>query len=228
MNDIGVSTRDRIAVILRDNRPVITAELAVMTIIQACGAVIYTALLPLFVAGWLSLWLRRSSWRQLGLARPPHWGRSIGLGILGGAGLQLLSLWLVHPLFDELIKEPEMLPQFHPLHGNILEISFWLFIGGPIVAIGEEMVYRGYLLNRFADLAGHSRGGWAAGLIGSSLLFGLGHAFEGPTGIFEAFLMGCLLGSLYFAARRNLWLPIIAHGSYNAVQFMLVFLGLYA
>ena len=228
MNDSEVSTRDRIATVLRDDRSVITAELGVVTIIQACGAVIYTALPPLFITGWLSLGLRRSDWRQLGLARPPHWGQTIGLGIAAGAGLQLLSLGLVHPLFEALTKQPELLPQFHPLHGNILGITFWLFIGGPIVAIGEEMVYRGYLLNRFADLAGRSQAGWTAGLIGSSILFGLGHAFEGLTGIFEAFLMGCLLGSLYFAARRNLWLPIIAHGSYNAVQFVLVFLGLYA
>jgi hypothetical protein len=227
MNDVGMSRRDRIAATLRDNQPVITAELGVVTIIQACG-VVFTALPFLFTVGWISLWLRRSSWHQLGLARATNWVQTIGLGIIAGLGLQFLSLWLVHPLFDELINKPEMLPQFHPLHGNILEILFWLFIGGPIVAIGEEMVYRGYLLNRFADLAGHGRAGWAVGLLGSSTLFGFGHAYQGFTGMVESFLMGCALGALYFAARRNLWLPIIAHGSYNTAQFVLIFLGLYA
>jgi membrane protease YdiL (CAAX protease family) len=227
MNDVGVSRRDRIAATLRDNQPVITAELGVVTMIQACG-VVFTALPFLFIAGWISLWLRRSGWRQLGLARPANWVQTVGLGIIAGAGLEVLSLWLLHPLFDELLRKPEMLPQFHSLHGNILEISFWLFIGGPMVAIGEEMVYRGYLLNRFADLVGHSQAGWAVGLIGSSTLFGLGHAYQGLTGIVETFLMGCALGILYFAARRNLWLPIIAHGSYNTVQFVLIFLGLNA
>lgn len=227
MNDVGVSRRDRIAVTLRDNRPVVAAELSLVTIIQAC-CVVFTALPFLFIAGWISLWLRRSGWRQLGLARPTSWVQTIGLGIVAGTGLQFLSLWLAHPLFDKLVQKPEMLPQFHSLHGNILEISFWLFLGGPIVAIAEEMVYRGYLLNRFADLAGYSRAGWAVGLISSSTLFGLGHAYQGLTGILETSLMGCALGLLYFAARRNLWLPIIAHGSYNTVQFVLIFLGLYA
>ena len=226
MNNPKALWHDRVATALRDNRSVITAELSVATIIQACG-VLSTALIPLFIVGWLSLWLRQSGWRQVGLVRPASWGRIIGLGVLVGGGVEILSIWLVNPLFDKLANKPETLRQFDPLHGNILGLLFWLLLVWTVVAFGEEMVYRGYLLNRFADLAGHNRAGWAVGLIGSSAFFGLGHAYQGLTGMFEAFLMGCVLGGLYFVASRNLWLPIIAHGSYNTVGFVLLFLGLF-
>jgi membrane protease YdiL (CAAX protease family) len=47
------------------------------------------------------------------------------------------------------------------------------------------------------------------------------------TGILETFLFACVMAGLYLAGRRNLWLPVIAHGVYDTVGFVLIFLGLY-
>jgi membrane protease YdiL (CAAX protease family) len=48
----------------------------------------------------------------------------------------------------------------------------WLMTSWILAAFGEEMVFRGYSLNRMANLPGRSRAGWVAGLIGSFNLFG--------------------------------------------------------
>ena len=47
--------------------------------------------LPIFLLGWLSLWLRRVGWRGIGLTRPANWRRDVVLGIGTGILLQALS-----------------------------------------------------------------------------------------------------------------------------------------
>jgi hypothetical protein len=59
-----------------------------------------------------------------------------------------------------------------------------------------------------------------------ALLFGLGHAYQGITGVVEAALCGVLYGALYLASGRNLWLPIMVHGVENTTSFVLIYMGL--
>jgi hypothetical protein len=188
---------------------------------------ISAALIYIFVIGWLSLWLRKSSWRQLGLSRPTKWLRTIGIGAGIGLVYQAASIWLVAPLLHRLTNEPINLSQVTPVNNNLPLLIFWLAISWTTAAFGEETVYRGYVLNRVADLFRHSRAGWVVGLIVSSALFGFGHAYQGITGILETFLFGCVMAGLYLTGRRNFWLLIIAHGIYDTAALVLIFLGLY-
>jgi membrane protease YdiL (CAAX protease family) len=214
---------------LLENRLVIAAELLVAVILQTLQAAgfISAALIYLFVIGWLSLWLRKSGWRLLGLSRPSSWLRTIGIGAVVGLAYQAVSIWLVVPWLQRLANEPPELSQLAALQGNVWQLILWLAVSWTIGAFGEEMVYRGYLLNRAAGLFGRSRAGWAWGVIGSSVLFGFGHAYQGLTGIVDTFLFAWVMSGLYLAGRRNLWLPVIAHGVYDTAAFALIFLGLY-
>jgi membrane protease YdiL (CAAX protease family) len=65
------------------------------------------------------------------------------------------------------------------------------------------------------------------GVLGSAALFGWGHAYQGLTGMLETALFGCVMAGLYLLARRQLWLPLIAHGVYDTLGFMLIYLGWY-
>jgi membrane protease YdiL (CAAX protease family) len=214
---------------MRLNRLVIAAELlaaAVLQILQGYG-LISAAVIYLFILGWLSLRLRKSGWRELGLSRPASWLLTIGLGILIGVVYQAISIWFVVPLLQQVTGEPLDLSNLISVHNNVSQLVLWLAATWTIAAFGEELVYRGYLLNRFADLFERSQAGWVIGVIASSAFFGLGHAYQGITGILETFLFGCVMAGLYLAGRRSLWLPIIAHGVYDTTAFMLIFLGLY-
>lgn len=229
MKSASLRWRDRIEAFL-ENRLFITTELLVVVILQTLQAVrfISGAFIYLFVIGWLSLWLRKSGWRQLGLSRPTSLLRTIGIGAVVGLVYQAVSIWLVVPLLHQLTNEPLDLSQVTTVHNNVSLLILWLTVSWTIGAFGEEMVYRGYLLNRVADLFRHSRAGWVIGLMGSSVLFGFGHAYQGITGILETFLFGCVMAGLYLTGRRNLWLLVTAHGVYDTAAFVLIFLGLYA
>lgn len=206
-----------------------TVELLFATVIQTLQAsrFLSASVIYLFVVSWLSLRLRKRGWRQLGLRRPTSWLHAIGVGTAAGVVYQAVSIWLVIPLLYQITNEPLDLSQFTSLHRNVSLLFFWLAISWTIGAFGEEMVYRGYLLNRAADLFGQSQGGLAFGLFISSALFGMGHAYQGINGIVDTFFFGCVMAGLYYFEQRNLWPLIIAHGVYDTVALVLIFLGLY-
>jgi membrane protease YdiL (CAAX protease family) len=222
-----LSRRDRISAVLYDNRLVTSAELFIVTIFQALDALGFPAIFFLFPFSWISLRLRKMSWRDLGLRRPTSWLRTIGIGATVGVVYQLIELQLIDPLLVRLTNEPMDLSQFEPIRGSIPHLVVWVLIGWIIGAFAEEMVFRGYLLNRFADLVGHSRAGWLAGVLASSALFAIGHAYLGMAGVLENFVYACVFAGLYLAARRNLWLVVTVHGFYNTLIFVLIYLGLY-
>lgn len=96
-----------------------------------------------------------------------------------------------------------------------------------LAAFGEELVYRGYLMNRVADLGRGTATAWVASLILISAVFGLSHYQQGLTGILEEGSDGLILGLIYPACGRNLAIPIVTHGVCDTTDIVLLFLGKY-
>ena len=85
---------------------------------------------------------------------------------------------------------------FQAIHGNIKLLLLFLVLVWILAAFGEEMVWRGYLMNRVADLGRHTRLAWIISLFAVNLVFGTAHAYQGISGILDEGLMGILLGIL--------------------------------
>jgi membrane protease YdiL (CAAX protease family) len=181
----------------------------------------------LLLFGWLMLWLRGIGWRDLGLRRPASWRWTLVLGIAIGVGYQSLSLYVIEPLIARLTGNLPDVSQFAPLVGNKFFLFISIVISWTLAAFGEELAFRGYLMNRIADLVGSSHMGWAISVTLVSVLFGIVHLYQGASGIITITLTGLLLGGLYLATGRNLWLPIIVHGVNDTLGFFLIFLGKY-
>lgn len=140
--------RDRISPVLYANRLVASAELFVVTTFQALDALGFPAIFFLFPFSWISLWLRKIGWSDLGLRRPTNWLRTIGIGATVGVVYQLIELRLIDPLLIWLVNEPMDLSQFEPIRGSIPYLAVWVMVGWIIGAFTEEMISRGYLLKR--------------------------------------------------------------------------------
>jgi hypothetical protein len=227
MSNLTLSRREHISAVLRNNRLVVAAELLFVTVVQIFELWGLPAIFVLFPFGWLSLWLRKSGWRDVGLRRPASWPRTIGIGVTAGVANALIALWLIEPLVYRLGGGKEDLSQYESLPDNILVLIIWILIGWILGAFVEEMIYRGYLLNRIAGFFGQNQAGWAIGLLVSSAFFALGHMYLGVSGIIQTFFEACFWAVLYLVGRRNLWLPIIGHGITNTLGFILMYLGLY-
>ena len=216
--------------LMRDNKLLIIAELIIALLIM----VVYLAdFIPLsatpflLLLGWLSLRLRGIGWRAVGLKRPARWRRTLLLGISVGVVYQFFSLYLLEPLIVVLTGKSIELSQFAQIEGNVFLFFLFLVLVWTLAAFGEELLHRGYLMNRVAELAGGSSMAWAVSLIVVSVLFGVAHLYQGISGVFTSLSAGLVYGALYLSSGRNLWGPIIAHGVYDMVALLLIFWGKY-
>lgn len=161
---------------------------------------------------------RQIRWSDLGLVRP------VALD-LPRALLVLLAVFAGNGLFTGLVMlaSPGTLEQHHARLG---EVAGFLVGGLPFLAIAaamlfvavyEELLARGFLLQRSRLLIA---GIWGPVLL-SSLLFGLGHGYQGWIGIAQTALVGVILAraTLYWG---TLWPAIIAHAALNTVALSIL------
>lgn len=181
----------------------------------------------LLLLGWLSLWLRRISWRSIGLAPYRSWKITLGLGAVAGILMEGFELFVSQPFLTRVLGKQPDLETFRPLVGNLKLTLIYLALAWILAAFGEEMVYRGYLMNRVAGLLNGTRRAWIISLIAVHVAFGLAHIYQGATGVIDEGLMGLLLGVIYLRTGRNLSVPIVAHGVADCTDFILMFLGKY-
>jgi membrane protease YdiL (CAAX protease family) len=180
-----------------------------------------------FVLVLISLLLRRIGLSGIGLSPPKNWKKVGLLGLGAGIGLQFLSLYGIEPILASITGHLPDLSQFAALKGNSQFLLIWLAISWTVAAFGEEIVYRGYFMNRVTDLIGKSQTAWVASLFLSAILFGLIHYYQGTSGMVSTGISGLVFGILYLATKKNLWAPILAHGAYDTVGFLLIYLGKY-
>lgn len=141
--------------------------------------------------------------------------------------MSLLELFVTQPNLSRLLGHPPDLSDLQSLTGNLGLFLLTVVLLWILAAFGEELVYRGYLMNRVADLMGSRRTAWLLSLIVVNTVFGAGHIDQGLTGQLENVINGLLLGLMYLACGRNLAVPIIAHGVANTVDLLLIYLGRY-
>ena len=195
----------------------------------------YLHLLPysktpfLFLLGWASLRLRSQRWKDVGLRRPAPtaWAKIFVTGIVIGFAMEALELFATQPLLTKILGQGPNLEELRSLIGNWKLLILGIVLSWTLAAFGEETVWRGYLTNRVAGIFGLSKAGWIAAAVLITLLFGVAHFRQGPTGVIENIIDGAILVGVYFATGRNLWAPIVAHGIQDTVDVSLIYLGVY-
>ena len=149
------------------------------------------------------------------------------LGLGAGVGYQGFSLYVAEPAIARLTGKLPDVSLFAPLAGNVHFLLISLAVAWTLAAVGEEFVYRGYLLTRIARGLGDTPRVWLGALAVTTILFGVGHRYQGASGMISAGLGGLAFGLLYLATGRNLWVAVIAHGTMDTLGFLLLFLGKY-
>jgi membrane protease YdiL (CAAX protease family) len=147
--------------------------------------------------------------------------------VIAGIVYQVVSLGLLFPLLLKITGQSPEVSDFSPIQGDLAILLVALLASWTIAAFLEEFVFRGYLFNRIADFIGHGSVGWMLGLVLSAAAFGGAHAYQGIQGMLDNFVFGLILGGLFLASRRSLWAPVIAHGVYDTIGFLFIFLGMY-
>jgi len=229
-SDTQQSNPMRPATSWRESKWMALGEFAIVALIFLADRrhLIYFSKTPyLFLLGWISLRLRRAKWRSVGFALYRNWKITLAVGIAAGVLTETFQLLATQPLLVRLTGKQPDLHNFRMLTGNIKLAIAGVAFSWTLAAFGEEMVWRGYLMNRVAELGNRTQRAWICSLIAVSLAFGMSHAGQGITGIIEESLAGVFLGVMYLCTGRNLAVPIIAHGVADTIDMVLIFLGKY-
>jgi uncharacterized protein len=179
----------------------------------------------LFALFWVSFKVRDGGWRVAGLKRPGSWRRTLLLALVGAVVLQVGSELVIQPLAQQIWHRPEQVSSLLSSGMSTKKALVTLGIIWTFAAFGEELGYRGYLLTRVADLGNRSRMAYVIAMVCVAVLFGFGHFYKGPAGVFDSTYSGLVLGSLFLLSGRNLWAPILAHGLSDTYAVLFVYMG---
>lgn len=86
----------------------------------------------------------------------------------------------------------------------------------PVIAVVEELLFRGALIGAIA--AGYAVPIWGLA-VASSIAFGLGHGLQGPGGVLVTGALGLVLAAT-FVVTGSLTTVIVAHYVINALEFL--------
>lgn len=198
-----------------------------VVVADAAGLVPITQTLFLLPLVWISLQLRREGWQTIGFSRPANFGRLVAVGVVIGIALELFAVFVTTPWISSWFGTEPDHSDLSAIRGNLPLLLFFLALSWILAAFGEEICFRGFLMERLARLFGGNRSSWIISLLLASALFGWGHTEQGISGWIQEGLSGLWLGVLFLASGRNLVLPIVAHGVSNTLAFILIYLGRY-
>jgi hypothetical protein len=212
------------------------AQIAALELMLGAAAVLghnVWRLLPnevpiLVVAALLSMRLHCGHWEfsWLGFRRHGSWPRVVLLA-LGAAGVRIvLGNFLVEPAAEHFWPPAKAPAGTEEVTGNLRLLLLYLPLIWGFAAFGEEVSYRGYLMQRAAQALGGTRAAWWAAVVISAVLFGFGHFYKGPAGIVDSGFAGLVLGAAYLWSGRNLWVTVLAHGFIDTFALLAVYLGL--
>jgi len=179
----------------------------------------------LVVLGLASMRLRNGSFAALGFRRPDSWRRIVLIALAAAALRVVLGQFVIDPL-TALVWPPAVAPAgVESIAGDIGTALAYLGIVWTFAAFGEEIAYRGYLMNRAADAGGRTTASWWIAVVVVSILFGYGHFYKGPSGIVDSGVAGLILGAAYLVSGRNLWTTVLAHGFIDTFGVICLYFG---
>lgn len=153
-------------------------------------------------------------------ARAIGWtGRRWGREVLLGFGLYFVMLLILSVVVSVLTRagvpaRPELPAAFSPSTGPEIALALALVV---VVAITEEILFRGYLLLRLRNVTRSA----PAAVVLSSVLFALGHGYEGAVGMIAVGVLGAFLAVIYLW-RGSLVAPIVMHFCQDFIGLVLL------
>ena len=178
---------------------------------------------------WGMLRLCNKRWKDVGLYKPKNIGRLILVTLIATAILFPLSS-VVKQVVINLTGTMPNLENFSAIRGNFVALAVGLLVAWFFGAFLEEFFFRGYLqntLHTFCSKVGCSQWiAWTIAVLATSVCTGIGHFYQGITGMLTAGFIAIGFSIIYLINRRNLWASILAHGLYDTVAFLFVYWGI--
>ncbi len=151
-------------------------------------------------------------------------GKQIFIGALFGIGIFALETFLISPVLESLLPNAAAEGEnIKYLFSKLYYIPILLFMGIFKGGFLEE-IWRIFVLTRFEKA--FKTAGLIFALIFFSVMFGLGHAYQGTSGIISTAILG-LLDGLVYLRKRNAMEAVTAHAVFDLIAMTLGFILYY-
>ena len=193
-------------------------------------AVLWTANILMLIYVWMGLKLRGESWKDFGLTlNSISWRSSLKVFLLS---LLVFVLAMVGFIVGSIIManitgipEGANMAGYDYMKDNIGMLLLTLAGVYIVSSIGEEVIYRGFLINRISQIGANSNMARNIAVILSAIIFGLVHFAWGPMGIVQTGFMGLVLGICYIKLKKRLWILILAHAYMDTILMVQMYLA---
>lgn len=171
------------------------------------------------------LWLRREGgWHvAIDLSQPVNWRSTLVWAAIGTLGTFAIFA-IGAPLMDAIgLGAPDPSFILDLITQSPALFALWV-VGVAIFAagFGEEILYRGFLMDRLERLSG-LRNKAALVLALQALLFGLPHLYQGLGGMVVTATVGLWFGWIRIRLGGKLWAVIIAHAAVDVIMMSLAY-----
>lgn len=135
---------------------------------------------------------------------------------------------LFHFIIDAMVSKigSNAIETIFGVKGNMPKLILWLIASWVIAAFYEEIIFRGYLVNRMTDLFGNSLPAKVFIVVLAATAFGFAHHYQGVRGMITSGFFGLFQSVIYIVQKRKLIVPVIAHGVFDTIGFVRLFLGM--
>lgn len=199
------------------------------TLVLNGGMLLLAGIVGSLIVSWKCLKMQGRTWSDLGFRRPDSFKR-VALTAIASTLVLIPLTFFLRRLVTQLVHQQPNLEAFRQIEGNVTVLLSGLCIVWTVAAFGEELLFRGFLLNTiprlFPERFPTEKTKWGISLVVTSVIVGIGHAYQGPTGMILTGIIGFCFGLIYLTSKRNLWPSILTHGLYDTVAFLILFFGL--
>ncbi|MBT8393390.1 MAG: CPBP family intramembrane metalloprotease [Bacteroidia bacterium] len=194
-------------------------------------ASVWVANITMLLVVWLGLKLRGESWKDLGLSFNSislkkgfkTFLLSLLVFVIAMAGFIIGSIVMAN--ITGIPEGSADMSGYAYLKDNIGMLILTL-VGVYIVSsFGEEVIYRGFLINRISQIGNETKRALWTAVILSSLIFGFVHYDWGPMGIGQTTFMGLALGICYIKFKRRLWILVLAHAYMDTILMVQMYIA---
>lgn len=182
-------------------------------------------------AAGLLMWLSRTRWREVGLRLPERWARTLALVLMASVTYLAVSWSMTTAVLPSLgisVERSKAVDAYYQslIQGQPLQMALMLvLVVWSAAAVGEELLCRGFLFNRFERVFADMRFAIGLALVMQALAFGVFHYKAGLPTVVSSTVAGLVFGGLYLATNRNLVACILAHGLVNTAYMTAYYFG---
>ena len=169
------------------------------------------------------LWLQREGMvaEAWNLRAPASWAHTLGWAVL--ATIAIIGWFTLGSMLVEAIGLST--PDVEQVLGWVTQSQFHFILWIVLVALfaaglGEELLWRGFLMDRLARLGGLRSRMWLVIFL-QAALFGLPHFYQGFGGVIITGVVGIGFGWLRYRCGGNLWACVLAHMAVDTIMMSL-------